>query len=124
MRLELQDLGADGWLLNPIRNLAHRAADSFEPSHIVKELKMMNIHAGLPFIYPCLWRVRLIWQALCHYQSGPPRIPILRLTTSPGLRRTAPRPRSTESRRVLDRVQSRPGFGEWFPRWRRDRLLL
>ena len=40
----LYNLAADGWLLNPIRHVAHRFADPAVPRHVIEQFQVMNVH--------------------------------------------------------------------------------
>src|SRR6185312_13095489 len=42
--LQLQNLPAHSWLLDAVRNVAHRFADASVFCHVVKEFQMMDVH--------------------------------------------------------------------------------
>jgi hypothetical protein len=41
----LDDLIADGRLLDTVRHVTHRLADAAVPRHVIKQLQVMNVHA-------------------------------------------------------------------------------
>src|SRR5262245_36007352 len=44
--LQLKDLPAHRWLLNPIRHVPHRLADTAVPGDIIEQLQVMNVHSA------------------------------------------------------------------------------
>jgi hypothetical protein len=43
--LQLNDLPADGWLLDAIRHVAHRFADAAVPGYVIKQFEVVDVHA-------------------------------------------------------------------------------
>src|ERR1041384_6671924 len=44
--LELQNLGADGGLLNAVRNVAHCLTDPTVTGHVIEKFEVMDVHIG------------------------------------------------------------------------------
>ena len=51
--LELDDLGADGRLLDAVRDVAHRLADAPVPADVVEQLQMVNVHVSKGLAADC-----------------------------------------------------------------------